>query len=402
MSDARAIEAVTQTLVNLVDLGVKEVEASAVAVARPIDRVTDTSFAMQVNVLLYQASLDPQLRNQPPLSVLPGETGNPALPLTLHYLITPYVEDGDDIAAHRMLGGALRVLHEHPALTRAELAQIAPYSDVADDIEQVTINWQPFEEKDIYSLWSAFQSPYRLSAAYEVRVVTIDSRRSAKAPLPVLRRGSDDRGPTALGAALPPFATLTAASAPPAQTAAFLGDTVTLTGMSLGAANASVQMSHALLSDPVVIANPQVTATSVRFTVPNSPATIPAGLWSIALLTTAADGSPIASNGVSLAVSPRITTALPLTVARTAGTAQIDLGCEPSVWPGQQVSLLLGDHAVAARPVTAISATVHVTVADATPGAHLVRLRVGGVDSALVDLATTPPSFDATQTVTVT
>jgi hypothetical protein len=402
MSDARAIEAVTQTLVSLVDIGIKEVEASAVAVARPIDRVTDTSFAMQVNVLLYQAAVDPQLRNQPPLTVLPGETGDPALPLSLHYLITPYVEDGNDIAAHRMLGGALRVLHEHPALTRAELAQIAPYSDVADDIEQITINWQGLEEKDIYSLWSAFQSPYRLSAAFEVRVVTIDSRRSAKAPLPVLRRGSADRGPEAQGTVLPPFATLTGASGPNGQAAAFLGDTVTLTGTNLGAGSASIRMSHPVLADPVLISDPVVTPTTMRFTVPDAPATVPAGLWSIAALTTSADGSPIASNEIPLAVAPRITSQMPLTVARAGRTARIRLDCAPSVWPGQALSLLLADDAVAPAPVTTVTGTVDFVVPDAEPGAYLVRLRVGGVDSPLVNRSTTPPSFDPTQTVTVT
>ena len=35
MSDARAIEAVTETLRSLVDIGVKQVESAAVAVARP-------------------------------------------------------------------------------------------------------------------------------------------------------------------------------------------------------------------------------------------------------------------------------------------------------------------------------------------------------------------------------
>lgn len=403
MSDARAIEAVTQTLVSLIDIGVKEVEASAVAVARPIDRVADTTFAMQVNVLLYQASLDPQLRNQLPLTVLPGETGDPALPLSLHYLVTPYVADGDDIAAHRMLGGALRVLNEHPALTRDELAQIAPYSNVADDVEQLTINWQGLEEKDIYSLWSAFQSPYRLSAAFEVRVITIDSRRTVTTPLPVLRRGQDDRGPVAQGSPLPPFATLKAASAPNGKPAAFLGDTVTLTGTGLAAPNATVRMRHPLLADPVLVTDPDVTAETVRFTVPATPDAVPAGTWLIALLTDDQDGSANApSNEVPLSIAPRITSAMPMTAVRVAGTAVIDLECEPSVWPKQQVALLLADRGVAREPGTAITASAQFRVTDATVGDHLVRLRVDGVDSPLVDLATTPPSFDPTQTVTVT
>jgi hypothetical protein len=404
MSDARAIEAITQTLVNLVDLGVKEVEASAVAVARPLDRVADTAFAMQVNVLLFQTSIDPYLRNQAPAGLLPGESGDPGLPLSLHYLITPYVEDGDDVAAHRLLGGAVRVLHEHPALTRDELAQIAPYSNVADGVDRITITWQPLEEKDIYSLWSAFQSPYRLSAAYEVRVVTIDSRRSATTPLPVLRRGRDDTGPLAQAGVLPPFAVLTAALPPAGRPAAGLGDTVTLTGTRLAATGATVRMSHPRLADPLLVtgADLDVSATAVRFAVPDSPDSVPAGLWSLALLTTDPDGAQLVSNEVALAVAPRITSAMPLTVSFSGLTAVIALTCAPSLWPGQRVSLLLGGNAFDAQAFSGLTPTAQFPLTGAAPGRYPVRLRVDGVDSPLVDRSTTPPSFDPTQIAVVT
>src|SRR3712207_1750904 len=105
MSGPRAIEAVTETLRNLVDIGIKEVDVSAVAVTRAPDRIGDTAFEKQVNLFLYRTAVEGALRNEPPGDLLPGETGDPALPLMLHYLLTPHVNDGNDVEAHRMLGG---------------------------------------------------------------------------------------------------------------------------------------------------------------------------------------------------------------------------------------------------------------------------------------------------------
>jgi hypothetical protein len=38
----------------------------------------------------------------------------------------------------------------------------------------------------------------------------------------------------------------------------------------------------------------------------------------------------------------------------------------------------------------------------AAPGAHLIRLRIDGVDSQLIDHSQKPPVFDTSQTVTIT
>jgi hypothetical protein len=46
--------------------------------------------------------------------------------------------------------------------------------------------------------------------------------------------------------------------------------------------------------------------------------------------------------------------------------------------------------------------TVQVTVDDLDVGDHVVRLRIDGIDSLPVDLATAPPAFDAAQTLTIT
>jgi len=56
--------------------------------------------------------------------------------------------------------------------------------------------------------------------------------------------------------------------------------------------------------------------------------------------------------------------------------------------------------AVTGDPVTGTALSF--TVPRAPLGKHVVRLRVGGIDSLLIDRSQAKPQFDPTQTLTVT
>ena len=397
MSDARAIEAVTQTLRGLLDVAVKKVVTGASAVARPPDQVTVTGQDAVVNLFLYQAEFDPCLRNTDPQGMRSGETADPALPLVLNYLLTPFTPDSDDLRAHRLLGAALGALHAHTVLTPADLRAAAAYSDVSAQFERVRIDWQPFEEKDIFSMWSVFQSPYRMSVAFEVRVVLLDGRRPPLAPLPVLTRGADDRGPIAAASVASPVPDMTDVDYPAGRVATREGETVVLRGAHLADASA-VRISHPALTTSVDVLPTSVGDTEIRFVLP---ATVPAGLASVSAVL-GPDGR--VAGDVSLAVAPKLP-GLPLTVARdAAGTADVALACVPDLWPSQRIELLLGGRRVPVEPVGATpSAPGQFRVTHADAGAFPVRLRVDGVESVLVpDRAATPPVFDPTQKLTVT
>lgn len=394
MSDARAIEAVTETLRGVVDRGVKAVAAGAVAVTHPPHEIDTTTAGLQVNLFLYQAEIDAALRNTPPTGLASGETGEPAMPLVLHYLLTPYAPGGDDIRAHRLLGGALQALHSHPLLTRADLSGAAPYSDVGRQAEQLRITWQPLEEKDIYSLWSVFQAPYRLSAAFEVRVVLIDNTRAPITPLPVLTRGADGRGPVAAASVTSPVPTVLRVRYPDGQPAATVGQQVALEGGAL-AATTAVRIANPALDTSVDVAPDRVDNLTVTATLP---ASVRAGLCRVAAVGPAGPGSE-----VYLAVAPT-PSGLPITVGRDpAGTATVTFGCTPPIEPDQRVSLLAGGLVTAMEPVATSTTAPTFRVASAAPGSFPARLRVDGVDSLLVaDRTAEPPVFDPRYTVTVT
>ena len=398
MSDARAIEAVTQTLRAIVDAGVKSVAgAGAQAIALPPHEVAASSDP-RVNVFLYQAQIDPALRNTDPVSTVPGERGQPALPLILHYLITPYAPDADEIQAHRLLGGALQALQSHPLLTPADLADNAPYSDISRQVESVRVSWQPLEEKDIYSLWSIFQAPYRVSAAFELRVVLIDSMAPSLSSLPVLKRGSDGRGPVV--AATVGYPEITAVVPKFGQPGALPGEQVRLVGATLAAENVNVLLSHPRLAAPLDVPADSATGSEVVFTIP---AAMPAGFGTAALLLRTPGTSDQLSNDAPIAVSPNVTSHLPATVAAASGPAALTLTCDPAVRAGQQVVLLLGGSPVAASPVTADTNSLTFTVGPLPAAKYPLRLRVDGVDSRLItDRTAVPPAYDPDQLVTVT
>ncbi len=388
MSDARAIEAVTQTLRAIVDAGVKNVAGSgAQAITLPPHEIT-ASNDLRVNVFLYQAEIDPALRNTDPHSTVPGEGGQPALPLILHYLITPYAPDGDEIRAHRLLGGALQALQSHPLLTPADLADAAPYSDISRQVESVRVCWQPLEEKDIYSLWSIFQAPYRVSAAFELRVVLIDSTAAGRAALPVLRRGGDGRGPVV--SATVGYPEITTVVPPLGQPAALPGDRVRLLGTALGATTVFVLLSHPRLAAPLRFRPDSATGAEVAFTVP---ATMPSGSGTVTLSLSTPGTSDQLSNDAPVVVCPEVTSPLPA----------ITLTCRPAVRAGQQVVLLLGGTPVASPPVTAETTSLTFTVGPLPAGKYPLRLRVDGVDSRLIaDRTKIPPGYDPARLVTVT
>jgi hypothetical protein len=397
MSDARAIEAVTETMRSIVDAGVKRVSAGARAIAAPPHEVA-ASQEQRINVFLYRTQIDGHLRNIDPPTTTPGERGRPALPLVLHYLLTPYAPDGNDLVAHRLLGGALQALHTHERLTARDLADLAPFSDVSHQLEQVRISWLPLDDKDMYSLWSVFQAPYRISAAFEVRVVQIDNRRRGRAPLPVLRRGSDGLGAVvAADVDLPELDAVVAAMGQPAPEP---GEPVVLRGRALDAEPVKVVLTHPSLTGPILVDPDLATANTVRFTLP---ATMPAGSGAVSLRMGPSAAGPVVTNQLPLPVAPAITSPLPMTVARTGTTAKVTLTCEPQLVAGQDVELLLGSRLILADTFTSTTGTVSFTVRNAVAGSFRLRLRVGGTDSRLVTDRTVPaPSFDPTRRVTVT
>jgi hypothetical protein len=326
-----------------------------------------------------------------------------------------------------LLGYAMQLLHETPVLTRQSIRtalqpsvvnggilppalQALSASELADQVEQIKIVATALNSEEMSKLWTALQARYRPTAAYHVSVVMIESQRPVKSAIPVLTIGPVDpvtrepRGPVAAANLEPPFPALSSVTPPQQRASAHLGDILVVQGHKLDGTNLAVRLSGSRLNQPIElpIASGN-TATRLETTIPNTSATLPAGLYSLAVLVQRpGETFRRTTNELTLALAPQITTALPASFARDGnGDATITLTVRPEVQPTQRVALLLGDLEIVAQPRTNQTSTVSFVARSAAPGTYLVRLRVDGVDSEIVNRAAIPPEF-LNQRVTVT
>lgn len=414
MSNSLAIAAVTATLRDILNLAANPLPSDpdpdpdlndvTCSVKTP-DRARTAEGANQLNLFLYQTALHPHLRNTDvPGQVRPGESAYPPLALKLDYLVTAYGKNQDDLLAHRVLGRAMSLLHDRALLMPGEIELALKGADVHLQVERVRITPHPLSTEELSKLWAVFQTPYRVSATYQASVVLIDSSHRTRAPLPVLGRDVDSTpGVT------PTFPTIERIELPASgQPAARLphnlpptpaaGDALRVIGHAFTGTSLELSLRHRLLAAPRLLAPATTGARELGFTLPDDQTGLPVGSYA---LTVIAHQGPDASsdrnsNVVALALAPRIRSITPSPAVRNAaGEVAVTVRTSPQIWPAQRASLIVGDVEVLARPRAAKSDQLDFDLSGLPPGTHtyLVRLRVDGVDSLIVDYAAKPPAF---------
>ncbi len=439
MSSALAIAAVTAALKDLLNEGLLNHDLSSVGsfsvTAQPPDRITTgNTESNQLNVFLYQVTPNTGWRNTdlPSRDARGTRISNPPLALDLHYLLTAY--GAQDLNAEVLLGFAMQLLHDTPVLTREQLRIVlgnpspvdgsilpGPFGtlsaiDLADQVELIKITPVYLSSEELSKLWTAMQARYRPSMGYMVTVVLIRSEGGARVAPPVLQRGADDRGPVSQ-AAPPPVLQAIRNLASPLLPAARLGDDLVIAGSNLqrgGAMSASFECARL----DIAIALPVTAGSSpgeLRVHLPSpvqltsSMSDWAAGVYTVSLRVAEPNQPVWTTNGVPIALAPRITAA-PL--AASAGTL-IDMliTCEPRLRALQApgVRLLVGSSEVLPASISTPAdvtqpSTLHFSVPGLPVGEHLLRLRVDGIDSLPVKLSGSPPSFvfDPAQRVKVT
>jgi hypothetical protein len=260
MTTALGIATVSAVLMDLLNNGiidgqlsgsVGEVRVSALPPDRVlIDGQSETS---RLNLFLYQVTPNPGWRNVGlPSRDSSGErVSNPPLALDLHYLLTAY--GANELHTEILLGYALQLIHETPVLTRDAIRrtltppgpgvgpglpsalQALVTSELADQVEQIRLTPLVMSIEEISKLWSAIQSHYRPTAAFQASVVLIESRRSVRSALPV---ADDRRGIFVVPFRHPTIETIVSAAGDLAPIA--VGSTIEIRG-------------HELKGDPTVV-----------------------------------------------------------------------------------------------------------------------------------------------------
>ena len=413
MSNVLAIAATTRTLRNLLlaQMPALDAELSDLEVTlQPPDVARKGISKAQLNLFLYQVVANAAWRNLDlPGQVRPGETAPPPLALNLHYVITAWGrgENDNDAISHRVLAAAMSTLHDRGVLDGNDIRNALPDNDLAGQIERVRVTPLPQSVDELSRLWTAFQTNYRASAVYEAAVVLIDSQAAMRAPLPVLRRGPQDRGVIATASAA---AVLDALDYPRHQVAARLGEDIVLNGRQLATDHALVRFSSLRLDAPVEIAPLAGDAAgTLRVHLADTADDADAvarwapGIYTVALLVQPPGLPPLLSNELPLVLAPRITLG---SLAAAAGDFALNLTCTPRIRDGQRVFLLFGDRLLAPASLSNPADTHQPTalafqLTGVAAGTYTVRLRVDGADSIPVDFSGSVPAFAANQQVVV-
>lgn len=391
MSKPVAIAAVTETLRSLI---AAEGVVGGVS-ALPPDQAASPG-TRTVNIFLYHLGINSALRNQEfPWQGRGGGDAQQhpppfALPLQLHYLLTAFADD--DIQAHEALGHAMRVLHDHAQLSEGEIRAAALAAGLDSDLhvqpEKVKVTLQPISVDEMTKIWTSFQSPYRLSVAYEVSVVLIDSGRPSVSPLPVLRRGKQDRGVSAQAGSIAPLITaLRRDDGAGVFNSGFVGDKIVIEGHNF-------QPGCRVLLRRMLDQNDQgkllvpLEATGEKLVIELAAAAIPAaGPFGLCVVIPDPVNPPVGptldgwwrSNQVGFGVAPKITP--PLAVApQIDGSVIVTASTVPPVLPGQRAILLLDGRETSATVDITNPGAPEFTFANLAPGTYGTRLRVDGVD----------------------
>jgi len=446
MSNALAIASVTRVLQDLLNNGLVDhdvtgaIGGNVTVSALPPDRILGqpgTPESSQLNLFLHQVSPNQGWRaaDLPTRDTNGTPVSNSLLALNLHYLLTAY--GAEELHSEILLGYAMQLLHETPVLSRAAIRtaltapavngtilppafQAVAASDLADQVELIKIVPANLGTDDMSKLWTAMQSHYRPTAAYEVSVVLIESRRPKRTPLPVLTRGlpdpatGRDAGVAVQANMVPPFPTLESLEPDHQQIAARLGELVTLRGHHLAGDNVFLRFteprSGRVLQLPV---SAGATDTQVELVLPPDPPLGPvtpespenpdnwrAGFYQVTALVERAGKPDQRSNELPMLLAPRMLTIVP---AIAANVVTFTVTCSPRVANTQRVTLIVGDREIPVEPFAGpLAGTLTFKAGGFASGSSFwARLRVDGVDSILIDRMARPPAFVASQQVTI-
>lgn len=431
MSNALAIAGVTAVLKDLLDSGlidhrVTDALGAGVlvsALAPDVVPISGDAASPRLNLFLYQVTPNAAWRNVdlPSRDAGGRRVGNPPLALDLHYLLTAY--GIAELQAEVLLGYGLQLLHEHPVLTRAAIRtalnpspvsgallpavyQTLRSADLAEQVELLKITPLTMNAEELSRLWSALTAHYRPSAAFQVSVVLIEPRAAAVSALPVLTRGRPvpgterDEGVVVAPGLVPPYPTLESALVEAHGTPATLqlGDLVSLRGHHLAGSNRAVILHNDRFgierTIPLAAGSDE---TALSFTLPLLAAELPVGVYRLQLrVLRAGDATPRFSNPLPVALAPAITSFPPLAMARNAeNVLSLTLACRPEARVGQTIALMLDSREAAARPFNAQRASLDFDFVDAPPagGTPLLRLKVDGIESVVVNRGARPPVF---------
>jgi len=205
LSNYLAISAVTAVLKYILERELpEELDESSLRITIKPPHLLNTLVDLSgLNIFLYQISLNSGYINQdqPRRDTRGRLISSPLVGVDLHYLLTPFSSDNNELLNQQILASAMRILQENPVLTREIIGEAFESirqinhsdpilkSDIASQRENIRIVYKPLSLDEISKiLFSNIQTNYRLSITYLVTVVLISSKVEPLHALPVQKR----------------------------------------------------------------------------------------------------------------------------------------------------------------------------------------------------------------------
>jgi hypothetical protein len=417
MSNFLSIATVTASLKQILNDAVsKDINGATATAVRP-NAPNNQLPNPGVNVYLYQITPNAAWRNAdvPTRGADGALVQQPRAAIDLHYLLSFYGSESD-FEPQRVLGSAIRVLHEQPILPRKKIREVInatavlTTSNLDEEVELVKFTQLPLSLEELGKLWSVFfQMTYVLSVAFQGTVVLIDGKGAPRSTLPVRERNL-----FVVSFRQPVIERVSAAAGPGLPITA--GSTLRISGVSLLGNVTRVRIGQQM-------ATPAPAQTGDRQIDVALPAGLRAGIQSVQIEHPLLMGTPpelhsgVESNAAPFLLQPTISPAVsnvtpalengaPVVVEGvTLRSATISATFTPGVGRTQRVKLLLYEfNAPEERPARAYvfaaplangisnptqeeTGTIAFAVQRVFPGPYLVRVQVDGAESPLTSEA---------------
>ena len=140
-----------------------------ISLSPPQSSATDGT--AKLSLYLYHLDVNNAKRNQLKLSASADELRLPPLPLELMYLVTPL--NNEDDSNQIVIGRVLQFIYDNPIFK--DLDGIPIGSSFGGGSPEIRITPYLLSVEQLTQLWNAFDQPFRLSLAFKVDVVSLDS-----------------------------------------------------------------------------------------------------------------------------------------------------------------------------------------------------------------------------------
>lgn len=171
-----AIAATSQAICGLLQSAAAdtpEFTTAGISLVTPTGLQKAPAEKMALTVCMYRVAVEQVRRNLTPRREPDGRLHRPPVPVNLHYLVTAWSTDA--VTQQRLLGWAIRVLHNTSTLPAGLLNQFGPEETVFRSDETVELIFEGLSRQDTTDAWEQAQSNQQPSATYVARTIEIET-----------------------------------------------------------------------------------------------------------------------------------------------------------------------------------------------------------------------------------